>query len=74
MDKLVTQLKNQKECEDAAMSTAKKKHASEVRAMQQKVRLPDLCIYISQSQGIISIWVHVSIVPDVKWAMTCQPL
>ena len=37
VDKLVTQLKNQKECEDAAMSTAKKKHASEMRAMQQKV-------------------------------------
>ena len=37
VDKLVTQLKNQKECEDAAMSSAKKKHASEIRAMQQKV-------------------------------------
>lgn len=39
VDKLLTQLKNQKECEDAAMASAKKKHASEVRAMQQKVSL-----------------------------------
>ena len=39
VDKLLTQLKSQKECEDAAMSSAKKKHASEVRAMQQKVSL-----------------------------------
>ena len=46
VDKLLTQLKSQKECEDAAMASAKKKHASEVRAMQQKVSLSyQACIH-----------------------------
>lgn len=37
VDKLLTQLKNQKQSEDAVVASAKKKHATEVRAMQQKV-------------------------------------
>lgn len=39
VDKLLTQLKSQKQSEDAVMASAKKKHATEVRAMQQKVSI-----------------------------------
>ena len=39
VDKLLTQLKNQKQSEDAVMVSAKKKHATEIRVMQQKVSI-----------------------------------